>query len=50
MDTDIVVTEFGAADLRGLGHHDRAKTLIAVALPDHRETLEEAWAALAAKF
>ena len=50
MDTDIVVTEFGAADLRGLGHHDRAKALIAVAPPDHRETLETAWAALAAKF
>jgi acyl-CoA hydrolase len=50
MDTDIVVTEFGAADLRGLGHHDRARALIAVAPPDHRETLEKAWAALAAKF
>ena len=25
MDTDVVVTEFGAADLRGLGHHDRAR-------------------------
>lgn len=50
MDTDVVVTEFGAADLRGLGHHDRAKALIAVAPPNHRETLEKAWAALAAKF
>jgi acyl-CoA hydrolase len=50
MDTDIVVTEFGAADLRCLGHHDRAQALIAVAPPDHRETLEKAWAALAAKF
>jgi acyl-CoA hydrolase len=50
MDTDVVVTEFGAADLRGLGHHDRAKALITVAPPDHRETLGEAWAALAAKF
>ena len=50
MDTDIVVTEFGAADLRGLGHHGRAKVLIALAPPDHRETLEKAWAALAAKF
>ena len=50
MDTDIVVTEFGAADLRGLGHHGRARVLIALAPPDHRETLEKAWAALAAKF
>jgi acyl-CoA hydrolase len=50
MDTDVVVTEFGAADLRGLGHHDRAKALIGVAPADHRETLEKAWAALAAKF
>ena len=24
MDTDIVVTEYGAADLRGLDHHERA--------------------------
>jgi acyl-CoA hydrolase len=50
MDTDVVITEFGAADLRGLGHHGRARALIAVAPPDHRETLEKAWAALAAKF
>ena len=50
MDTDVVVTEFGAADLRGLGHHGRAQALIAVAPPGHRETLEKAWAALAAKF
>jgi acyl-CoA hydrolase len=50
MDTDIVVTEFGAADLRGLGHHDRARTLISIAPPDHRDALEKAWAALAAKF
>jgi acyl-CoA hydrolase len=50
VDTDIVVTEFGAADLRGLGHQGRAKALIAVAPPNHRETLNEAWAALAAKF
>jgi len=50
MDTDIVATEFGASDLRGLGHHDRAKALITIAPPDHRETLEKAWAALAAKF
>ena len=50
MDTDIVVTEFGAADLRGFGHSERAKTLISIAPPDHRDTLEKGWAALAAKF
>ena len=50
MDTDVVVTEFGAADLRGLDHHERARALIAVAPPDHRERLRESWAALAAKF
>jgi len=50
MDIDVVVTEFGGADLRGLGHHGRAKALIGVAPPKHRETLEKAWAALAAKF
>jgi acyl-CoA hydrolase len=50
MDTDIVVTEYGAADLRGLDHHERARALIAIAPPDHRERLGESWAALAAKF
>jgi acyl-CoA hydrolase len=50
MDTDIVVTEFGAADLRGLSHHQRAKALIAIAPANHREALERAWANFAAKF
>jgi Acetyl-CoA hydrolase/transferase C-terminal domain len=50
MDTDIVVTEYGAADLRGLDHHERAAALIAVAAPAHRERLAEAWAAAASKF
>jgi len=50
MDTDIVVTEFGAADLRGLSHHERAKALIAIAPADHREVLGSAWAGFAAKF
>ena len=50
MDTDIVVTEFGAADLRGLSHHERAKALIAIAPANHREALESAWAGFAAKF
>lgn len=50
MDTDIVVTEFGAAELRGLGHHDRARALIAIAPPTHRAELEASWAKTAAKF
>jgi acyl-CoA hydrolase len=50
MDTDVVVTEFGAADLRGLDHHERASALIRIAPPDHRERLREAWSKIAAKF
>lgn len=50
MDTDIVVTEFGAADLRGKGHNERAKALVAIAPPAHREALETAWAAFTTKF
>ena len=50
MDTDVVVTEYGAADLRGLDHHERARALIAVAPPDHREGLQQSWAGLAARF
>jgi len=50
MDTDIVVTEYGAADLRGLDHRERASALIAVAPPDHRERLRESWSAFSAKF
>ena len=30
MDIDIVVTEYGAADLRGLDHDERARALIAI--------------------
>ncbi len=50
MDTDIVVTEYGAADLRGLDHHERARALIAVAAPACRDRLSESWAAAAEKF
>ena len=50
MDTDVVVTEHGAADLRGLDHPERARALIAVAPPEHRDRLAERWAALADKF
>jgi acyl-CoA hydrolase len=36
--------------LRWLDHRQRAGKLIAIAPPAHRETLEQSWAALAAKF
>jgi acyl-CoA hydrolase len=49
MDTDVVVTEHGAADLRGLDHDERARALIAVAPPPHRERLGAQWTALVAK-
>jgi acyl-CoA hydrolase len=50
MDSDIVVTEYGVADLRGLDHGERARALIAIAPPEHRESLADRWAALAKKF
>lgn len=40
----LVVTEHGVADLRALDVETRAKALIAVAAPQHREGLERAWA------
>ena len=43
MDIDVVVTEHGAADVRGLGYEARAEALVAVAPPDHRSDLAEAW-------
>lgn len=41
---DFVVTEYGAASLRGKGPAQRAKALIAVAHPEHRERLEREFA------
>lgn len=38
-----VVTEYGAAYLFGLNMTQRAKALIGIAHPDHREALEKAW-------
>lgn len=43
-DADVIVTEYGAADLRNLGRADRAKAMIAIAAPQHREALERAFA------
>lgn len=39
-DADIVVTEFGAAELRAQPIRERARRLIAIAHPEHRERLE----------
>lgn len=44
-DVDVVVTEYGAADLRGRTYDERAERLIAIAAPAHREALTASWAA-----
>ncbi|TDR93319.1 acetyl-CoA hydrolase/transferase family protein [Enterovirga rhinocerotis] len=41
-DADLVVTEHGVADLRGIGLAERARRMIAIAAPEHREALERA--------
>ncbi len=41
-DVDVIVTEYGAAHLRGCSLRERAKQLIAIAHPDHRELLSRA--------
>jgi acyl-CoA hydrolase len=38
-DVDVVVTEHGIADLRGLDDEDRTARLVSVAAPEHRHTL-----------
>ncbi len=38
-DVDVVVTEYGVADLRGLDDRERADRIIGVAAPPHREEL-----------
>ena len=46
-DVDLVVTEQGVADLRGIDVEERARRLIAVAAPEFREDLVHAWAGAA---
>jgi acetyl-CoA hydrolase len=41
-EVDVIVTEYGAAQLRGRSLGERARSLIAIAHPDHREALERA--------
>lgn len=42
-DIEVVVTEHGAADLRGLSAEARADRLIAIAAPEHRRALAASW-------
>jgi acyl-CoA hydrolase len=44
-DADIVVTEYGIAELRGRSVSERARQLTAIAHPDFRRPLSEAAAA-----
>lgn len=48
-DSDVIVTEFGLAELKGKSLEARAEALIAVAAPEHREGLAAAWATLRAR-
>jgi acyl-CoA hydrolase len=41
-DIEVVVTEHGVADLRGVDDRERARRLVAIADPAHRETLRVA--------
>ena len=43
-EVDVIVTEFGAAHLRGCGLRERARRLVAIAHPSHRESLGQAMA------
>ena len=42
-DVDYVVTEYGAARLRGKSVRERAEALISIAHPDFRDTLRQDW-------
>jgi acyl-CoA hydrolase len=42
-EVDVVVTEFGSAELAQRSEEERAEALIAIAHPDFREGLREAW-------
>ena len=46
-DVDVVITEHGAADLRGRSVVERGRALIAIAAPQHRGALEAAFADIA---
>ena len=40
-DVDLVVTEHGVADLRGRGDAERARLLVEIAHPAHRDALAQ---------
>jgi 4-hydroxybutyrate CoA-transferase len=42
---NFVVTEYGVAQLNGLDENARAQALIAIAHPDHRDSLQQQWQA-----
>lgn len=42
-DIDVVATEYGAVDVRGLPYAARAEALISIAAPDHRAALSDSW-------
>ncbi len=42
-ETDVIVTEHGVANLRGRTLEARAEALIAIAAPEHRGALQDAW-------
>jgi acyl-CoA hydrolase len=39
-DADVVVTEWGSAELKGQSLQERVKRMIRIAHPEHRESLE----------
>jgi acyl-CoA hydrolase len=41
-DVDAIVTEWGVAELRGCGLRERARRMVAIAAPEHREDLSRA--------
>jgi acyl-CoA hydrolase len=46
--TQVIITEYGVADLRGLTVRERAERLAAIAHPDHRARVLSEWRAFAA--
>ena len=49
-DADMIVTEHGVADIRNLGLERRAEALIAIAAPEFRDELQQAWSAMRTSF
>lgn len=47
VEADYIVSEYGVADLRHLDVRARARALIAIAAPEHRDALQRSWQELA---